>query len=91
MSLADFADDVTVVLYHPRRAQWVKDRVKPLATVTHQHLQCQVVSYDMRNVWSSVVLLECDIVGLSLDEQNNIALNNFFLIAYSNQIFGRNN
>jgi hypothetical protein len=36
-SLADFADDVTVVPFHPRRAQWVKDRVKPLATVAHQH------------------------------------------------------
>jgi hypothetical protein len=36
-SLADFADDVTVVPFHPRRAQWVKDWVKPLATVAHQH------------------------------------------------------
>jgi hypothetical protein len=36
-SLADFADDVTVVPFHPRCAQWVKDRMKPLATVTHRH------------------------------------------------------
>ena len=36
-SLADFADDVTVVPFHPRRAQWVKDRMKPLATVTRRH------------------------------------------------------
>ena len=36
-SLADFADDVTVVPFHPRRAQWAKDRVKLLATVTHRH------------------------------------------------------
>jgi len=36
-SLANFADDVTVVPFHPRRAQGVKDRVKSLATVTHQH------------------------------------------------------
>jgi hypothetical protein len=36
-SLADFADDVTVVQFNFRRAQWVKDRMKPLATVTHQH------------------------------------------------------
>jgi len=36
-SLADFADDVTVVPFHPRRAQWVKYRVKPLATVTHKY------------------------------------------------------
>ena len=26
-SLADFADGVTVLQFHPRRAQWVKDRV----------------------------------------------------------------
>jgi hypothetical protein len=32
-SLADFADDVTVVPFHPRRAQWVNNRMKPLATV----------------------------------------------------------
>ena len=36
-SLADFAVDVNVVPFHPRRAQWVKDRVKLLAMVTHQH------------------------------------------------------
>ena len=26
-----------VVLFHPRRAQWVKYQMKPLATVTHRH------------------------------------------------------
>ena len=36
-SLADFAVDVNVVPFHPRRAQWVKDRVKPLATIRHQY------------------------------------------------------
>ena len=36
-SLTDFVDDVTVVPFHPRRAQWVKDQMKPLAMVTHQH------------------------------------------------------
>jgi hypothetical protein len=37
-SLADLADGVTVVPFHPKHAQWVKDRVKLLAMVTHQHL-----------------------------------------------------
>ena len=35
-SLAACADDVTVVPFHSRRVQWVKDRVKPLAKVTHR-------------------------------------------------------
>ena len=33
-SLADFVD-ATVFLFHPRRGQWGRYRVKPLATVTH--------------------------------------------------------
>jgi hypothetical protein len=41
-------------------------------------------------MWSSVVLLECDVVGLSYDERNNIELNNFIPIAYSGQISGDN-
>jgi hypothetical protein len=44
---------------------------------------CQVVTY---NVWSSVVLLECDVVGLGLGERKNKALKNFIPIAYSGQI-----
>jgi predicted RNA binding protein YcfA (HicA-like mRNA interferase family) len=36
-SLVEFADDVTVVPFHPRRAQCVKDRMKALATVAHQY------------------------------------------------------
>jgi hypothetical protein len=36
-SQADLTDEVTVVPFHPRRAQWVRDRVKSLATVTHQY------------------------------------------------------
>jgi hypothetical protein len=36
-SLADLADGVTVVPFHPKHAQWVKDRVELLAMVTHQH------------------------------------------------------
>jgi hypothetical protein len=36
-SLADLADGITVVTFHPKHAQWVKDRVKLLAMVTHQH------------------------------------------------------
>ena len=74
-SLADFADDVTVVPFHPRRAQWVKGRLKPLATVKHQHFAGAL--YNTNTMWSSVVLLLCDVVGLSLDERNDIALNNF--------------
>ena len=35
--LPDFGDDVTVVTFHSRRVQRVKDRLKPQATVTHQH------------------------------------------------------
>jgi predicted RNA binding protein YcfA (HicA-like mRNA interferase family) len=35
--LADFADNVMVVPYHPRRAQSVKELVKRLATIAHQH------------------------------------------------------
>jgi hypothetical protein len=37
-------------------------------------------------MWSSVVLLKCDVVGLSLDEQNDIRLNNFIPIAHTGQI-----
>ena len=36
-SLADLADGVTVVPFHPKHAQWVKDRMKLLAMVTNQH------------------------------------------------------
>jgi hypothetical protein len=36
-SLADLADGVTVVPFHPKLAQWVKNRVKLLAMVTNQH------------------------------------------------------
>jgi hypothetical protein len=46
--------------------------------------------YNTRNMWSSVILLECAAVGLSLDERNNIALNNGIPIAYSGQISGDN-
>ena len=52
--LADFADDVTVVPFHPRLAQWLKDRMKPLVTVTHQHSAVSVVTYNTCNMWSSV-------------------------------------
>jgi hypothetical protein len=43
------------------------------------------------NMWSSVVLLEFDDVVLSLDEQDDIALNNLIPIAYSGQISGDTN
>ena len=36
-SLADMADGVTVVPFHPKHVQWVKDRVKLLVMVTNQH------------------------------------------------------
>ena len=36
-SLADLADGITVVPFHPKHAQWVKDRMKLLAMVTNQH------------------------------------------------------
>jgi hypothetical protein len=36
-SLADLADGVTVVPFHSKHAQWVKDRVKLLAMVANQH------------------------------------------------------
>ena len=36
-SLVDLANGVTVVQFHPKHAQWVKDRVKLLAMVTNQH------------------------------------------------------
>jgi hypothetical protein len=42
-------------------------------------------------MWSSVVLLKCDVVGLSLDERNDIMLNNFIPIAHTGQISGDNN
>jgi hypothetical protein len=42
-------------------------------------------------MWSSVVLLEFDDVVLSLDEQDDIALNNLIPIAYSGQISGDTN
>jgi hypothetical protein len=42
-------------------------------------------------MWSSVVLLKCDVVGLSLDERNDIRLNNFIPIEYTGQISGDNN
>jgi hypothetical protein len=41
-SLADLADGVTVVPFHPKHAQWVNDQVKLLAMATHQHF---TVSY----------------------------------------------
>jgi hypothetical protein len=40
-------------------------------------LLCQIVTYYSRNMWSSIVLLKCDVVGLSLDERNDIRLDNF--------------
>jgi hypothetical protein len=49
-------------------------------TAGHGSTSYQVVTYNTPNMWSSVVLLECYVVGLSLDERNNIAP--------SNQIFG---
>jgi transposase len=42
-------------------------------------------------MWSSVVLLKCDVVGLSLDERNDIRLNNSIPIAYTGHISGENN
>jgi hypothetical protein len=42
-------------------------------------------------MWSSVVLLEFDVVGLSLDEHDDITLNNLIPIAYSGEISGDNN
>jgi hypothetical protein len=36
-SLADLADDITIVPFHPNHAQWVKDWGKLLAMVTNQH------------------------------------------------------
>ena len=36
-SPADLADGVTVVPFHPKHAQWVKNRVKLLYMVTNQH------------------------------------------------------
>jgi hypothetical protein len=35
--MLDLADGVTVVPFHLKHAQWVKDRVKLLAMVTNQH------------------------------------------------------
>jgi hypothetical protein len=40
-------------------------------------LLCQIVTHYSCNMWSSVVLLKCDVIGLSLDERNDIRLNNF--------------
>ena len=37
-SLADLADGVTVVPFHPKHTQWVNNRVKLLDMVTNQHL-----------------------------------------------------
>jgi hypothetical protein len=39
-------------------------------------------------MWSSIVLLKCEVVGLSMDERNDIRLNNFIPIAYTGQISG---
>jgi hypothetical protein len=50
-----------------------------------------VFTHYSRNMWSSVVLLKCDVVGLSLDEWNDIRLNNFIPIVYTGQISGDNN
>jgi hypothetical protein len=46
-------------------------------------LLCQIVTHESRNMWSRVVLFKCDVVGLSLDERNDIRLNNFIPIAYT--------
>jgi hypothetical protein len=51
-SLADLADGVTVVPFHPKYAQWVKDWVKLLAMVTHQHFtgeKCIIQQYTVHN------------------------------------------
>jgi hypothetical protein len=60
-SLADFGDDVTIVPFHPRRAQWVKDRMNPLATATNQHSAVSTgfgqypvhrwISFPLRQLW----------------------------------------
>jgi hypothetical protein len=51
-SLADFVD-VTVFPFHPRRCQWGRYRVKPLATVTHQDsaVSCSHVQHAQHVVW----------------------------------------
>jgi hypothetical protein len=43
-SLADLADGVTVVPFHPKHAQWVKDRMKLLAMVTNQHFANMILT-----------------------------------------------
>ena len=52
---------------------------------------CQVVAYNIHSMWFSVVLLEFGVVGLILDERNNITLNNFIPIAHSGQMSRDNN
>jgi hypothetical protein len=44
-------------------------------------------------VWGGITAhgRTCDVVGLSLDERNDIRLNNFIPIAYTGQISGDNN
>ena len=69
-SLADCADDVTIVPFHSRRDQLGE---RSDETAGQGSTSYQVVTYNTRNMWSSVVLLEFNVVGLSLDERNNIA------------------
>jgi hypothetical protein len=52
---------------------------------------CVRITYYSRNMWSSVVLLKYDVVGLSLDKRNDIRLNNFIPIAQTGQNSGDNN
>ena len=54
-------------------------------------LLCQIVTHYSRNMWSSVVLLKSDVLGLRLDERNDIRLNKFIPIAHTGQISGGNN
>jgi hypothetical protein len=79
-SLLSFRSDaITVILFHPKHAQWVKDRMKLLAMVTNQPF---AISDSHALLTQRVVaLLKCDVVGLSLDERNDKRLNNFIPIA----------
>jgi hypothetical protein len=69
----------------------MKDRVKRLATVTHQHSAVSGSAVKHAQHVVHRVLLECDVVALSLDEQNNISLSNFTPVSYSCQMSGDNN
>lgn len=62
------------------------NRGKQLAKARHRHSVEQVPDYTC-NVWPCIVLLQSDVLLMSLYEGNHMTLNNFTLRAYAGEIY----